>query len=130
MASIFTRIIQGEIPGYIITQNDQFVAILDAFPLTRGHVLVIPKEEIDYVFDIEDNMLGEMMIFAKIVSKAIGKAIPCRKVGVCVVGLEVPHAHIHLIPINQVSDMDFSKPKLVIEKSKMIDILASIQAYL
>ena len=111
MASIFTKIINKEIPAYIVAENDKFLAFLDIMPLKKGHVLVIPKAEIDYIFDIEDELLSEMMVFAKQVAAKIKKAIPCKKVGVAVVGLEVPHAHIHLIPINSITDMDFSNPK-------------------
>jgi histidine triad (HIT) family protein len=112
MASIFTRIINGEIPCHKIAENDKFLAFLDIMPLRDGHVLVIPKTEIDYIFDIDDDLLGEMMIFAKQVARKIKTAIPCNRIGVTVIGLEVPHAHIHLIPINTLSDMDFTKPKL------------------
>jgi histidine triad (HIT) family protein len=112
MASIFTKIIAGEIPCHKIAENDKFLAFLDIMPLREGHVLVIPKTEIDYIFDIEDSLLGEMMVFAKQVAHKIKAAIPCNRIGVTVIGLEVPHAHIHLIPINTLSDMDFTKPKL------------------
>jgi histidine triad (HIT) family protein len=112
MASIFTRIINGEIPCHKIAENDKFLAFLDIMPLREGHVLVIPKTEIDYIFDIDDALLSEMMIFAKQVAHKIKAAIPCNRIGVTVIGLEVPHAHIHLIPINSLSDMDFTKPKL------------------
>jgi histidine triad (HIT) family protein len=112
MASIFTKIIDGQIPCHNIAENDKFLAFLDIMPLREGHVLVIPKTEIDYIFDIEDALLGEMMCFAKQVALKIKAAIPCNRIGVTVIGLEVPHAHIHLIPINSLSDMDFTKPKL------------------
>lgn len=112
MATIFTRIINGEIPCYKIAESEKFFAFLDIRPLAKGHTLVIPKQEINYIFDIEDNLLQEMMVFAKSVANAIHKSVPCIKVGVAVIGLEVPHAHIHLVPLNQVSDLDFSKPKL------------------
>jgi histidine triad (HIT) family protein len=112
MTSIFTKIIAGEIPCHKIAENDKFLAFLDIMPLREGHVLVIPKTEIDYIFDIEDSLLGEMMVFAKQVAHKIKAAIPCNRIGVTVIGLEVPHAHIHLIPINTLSDMDFTKPKL------------------
>jgi histidine triad (HIT) family protein len=112
MATIFTRIVNGEIPCHKVAEDDRFLAFLDIMPLTKGHVLVIPKTEVDYIFELEDNLLGEMMIFAKKVAHKMKTVLPCRRIGVTVIGLEVPHAHIHLIPINGVSDMDFSKPKL------------------
>ena len=105
--TIFSKIIAGEIPSYKIAENDKFYAFLDINPVNWGHTLVVPKEETDYIFDIDDAQLGEMMVFAKHVAAGIKKAIPCRKVGVAVLGLEVPHAHIHLIPIQNESDMDF-----------------------
>ena len=105
--TIFSKIIAGEIPSYKIAENDKFYAFLDKNPVYWGHTLVVPKEETDYIFDIDDAQLGEMMVFAKHVAAGIKKAIPCRKVGVAVLGLEVPHAHIHLIPIQNEGDMDF-----------------------
>lgn len=112
MASIFSKIVAGEIPAYKIAEDERFFAFLDIMPLVMGHVLVIPKKEEDYIFDIEDGELGGMMVFAKKVAAAVRTAVPCRRVGVCVIGLEVPHAHIHLIPINTMDDMNFSRPKL------------------
>jgi histidine triad (HIT) family protein len=112
MGTIFSRIVSGEIPCYKIAENDNFFAFLDVFPLVNGHVLVVPKVETDYIFDIEDQELSEMIVFAKNVSKAIKKSIPCKRIGVAVIGLEVPHAHIHLVPLNSVSDINFEKPKL------------------
>lgn len=112
MASIFTKIVNGEIPAHKVAETSEFLAFLDINPLREGHVLVIPKKEVDYIFDIEDDLYVSMMIFAKIVAGGIKKAIPCNRVGVAVVGLEVPHAHIHLIPIDKISDMDFGKKKL------------------
>jgi len=126
MSTIFTKIIKGEIPCYKIAENEKFLAFLDVFPLAKGHTLVIPKKEIDYIFDIDSETLGEMMVFAKSVAKSIEKAVPCKRIGVAVIGLEVPHAHIHLIPINQVSDIDFSRPKLKFESEEMIRIAESI----
>ena len=105
--TIFSKIIAGEIPSYKSAENDKFYAFLDINPVNWGHTLVVPKEETDYIFDIDDAQLGEMMVFAKHVAAGIKKAIPCRKVGVAVLGLEVPHAHIHLIPIQNEGDMDF-----------------------
>lgn len=112
MASIFTKIVRGEIPSYKIAETDNCLAFLDVFPLMKGHTLVIPKKEIDYIFDVDDTLLSELHIFSKKVAQAIEKAIPCKRIGVAVIGLEVPHAHIHLMPINRVGDLDFSNPKL------------------
>ncbi len=112
MASIFTKIISGEIPSYKIAENDKFLAFLDVFPLVHGHVLVVPKKEIDYVFDIDDTDLSEMMIFAKGVAKALKKSVECKRIGVAVIGLEVPHAHIHLVPMNTANDVNFTQAKL------------------
>ena len=112
MASIFSKIVAGEIPCHKIAENDDFFAFLDINPISKGHTLVIPKEETDYIFDLDDDLLGRMMIFSKKIAEAIKKAIPCLRVGVAVMGLEVPHAHIHLIPINKESDMHFSSTKL------------------
>jgi len=112
MASIFSRIIAGEIPCYKIAENDEFFAFLDINPLVDGHTLVIPKTEIDYIFDIDDEVLGRMMQFAKMVARGLKKAIPCKRIGVTVIGLEVPHAHIHLVPLQKESDMYFGKTKL------------------
>lgn len=112
MASIFSKIISGEIPAYVIAENEHFIAFLDVFPLVEGHTLVIPKKEIDYIFDIEDSMLAEMMVFSKQVAGAVRAAIPCKRVGVAVIGLEVPHAHIHLVPMQTVHDINFTQAKL------------------
>lgn len=128
MASIFSKIVTGDIPCHKVYEDDQFLAFLDVFPLVKGHTLVIPKVEIDYIFDIDDAMLGEMLIFSKKVAHAIKKTIPCVKVGVSVVGLEVPHAHIHLIPIHSVHDMNFSLPKLKLENSEMTEIATAIKS--
>ncbi len=112
MSSIFSKIIKGEIPCYKVAENEQFLAFLDSMPLKKGHVLVIPKVEVDFIFDMEDALLGDMMIFSKEVAQKMKRVLPCKKIGVTVIGLEVPHAHIHLIPIDSVTDMDFSKQKL------------------
>jgi histidine triad (HIT) family protein len=117
MASIFTRIIAGEIPSYKIAESENFYAFLDVCPLSEGHTLVVPKIEVDNIFDLEPELYQQLFSFAQTVAKGIQQAIPCRKVGLSVVGLEVPHAHIHLIPINQVNDMNFSR-----EKSKVEDV--------
>lgn len=127
MASIFSKIIAGEIPCYKVQENERFLAFLDIQPLRRGHVLVIPKVEIDNIFDIEDELLGEMMIFSKSVAKRIQQNFDCKKVGVTVIGLEVPHAHIHLIPINSVADMDFSQAKLSLTAEELSEICALLQ---
>jgi histidine triad (HIT) family protein len=110
--SIFSKIIAGEIPAYKVAETNEFLAFLDISPLAEGHVLVIPKAEVDYIFDIDDDTYLGLQMFAKVVATGIKKAIPCKKVGVAVIGLEVPHAHIHLIPMNRVDDMNFSRPKL------------------
>ncbi len=112
MATIFSRIIAGEIPSYRIYENDRFFAFLDINPLAEGHTLVIPKVETDYLFDLEDELIGDMMIFAKKVARAIDETMDCKRVGMAVLGLEVPHAHIHLVPINDLYDIEFSRPKL------------------
>jgi len=110
--TIFSKIIAGEIPAHVVAESNEFLAFLDISPLAEGHVLVIPKKEVDYIFDLDDETYTGLQIFAKIVATAIKKAIPCKKVGVAVIGLEVPHAHIHLIPMNQVNDLNFARPKL------------------
>ena len=112
MSTIFSKIISGEIPAYKVAESIDFLAFLDINPLAEGHVLVIPKQEVDYLFDLEDGLYTELQLFAKIVATAMKRVIPCIKIGVAVIGLEVPHAHIQLIPMNTVSDMNFSKPKL------------------
>ena len=112
MATIFSRIIAGEIPCYKVAENEKFFAFLDINPLVKGHTLVVPKQEVDYIFDLRDEDLAEMHVFAKKVALAIGKAFPCKKVGEAILGLEVPHAHIHLIPMRNEKDMLFSNPKL------------------
>lgn len=112
MATIFSRIIAGEIPSYRIHEDERYYAFLDINPLAQGHTLVIPKEETDYLFDLEDELLADMMVFAKKVALAIDKTMECKRVGVAVLGLEVPHAHIHLVPINKLHDIEFSRPKL------------------
>lgn len=126
MATIFTKIIEGEIPCYKIAENDRFLAFLDINPLAKGHTLVIPKVEIDYIFDLKDEMLTEMIVFAKKVALQVEKAIPCRRMGVAVIGLEVPHAHIHLVPLNQVEDINFSRPKLSFTQKEMEETLEKI----
>ncbi len=119
MVSIFTKIINGEIPSYKIAEDDKFYAFLDIAPLAKGHTLVVPKQEIDYIFDIEDELLAQMHIFAKKVAKAIKEAIPCEKVGMAVIGLDVRHAHIHLVPLQEVGDLNFAKEKLKLSSEEM-----------
>mgnify|MGYP003597473979 FL=1 len=128
MSTIFTKIVKGEIPSYKVAESDRFYAFLDINPISKGHTLVIPKSETDYIFDMESNELSDMVVFAQRVAIGIKAAIPCKRVGVAVLGLEVPHAHIHLIPINSESDMDFRKPKLRLEGEEMASIAASISA--
>lgn len=130
MASIFTKIITKEIPGFILAETDTCIAFLDVFPLAKGHVLVVPKKEVDYIFAVEDNLLAEMMLFSKKVALAIEKAIPCKRVGVAVIGLEVPHAHIHLIPLQSVQDINFTREKLKVPQAEMEEIADSIKKYL
>ena len=130
MASIFTRIINGEIPSYKIAENENCYAFLDISPLAKGHTLVVPKKETDYIFNIDDEDHKELWDFAKKISKAVEKAVPCNRIGVAVIGLEVPHAHIHLIPINKVSDMNFAMPKLSFSKEEMEATAAAIRSNL
>lgn len=126
MPTIFSKIVVGEIPCHKIDENDKFLAFLDIMPLQHGHTLVIPKKETDYIFDIDDEDLAEMMVFAKKVSKKIKAAFPCERIGVAVIGLEVPHAHIHLIPINKMDDMNFSNPKLEMSQEELAKIAQKI----
>lgn len=127
MASIFSKIIAGDIPSYKIAEDDSFYAFLDINPMAKGHTLIVPKNEIDYIFDMEDTLLSEMTIFSKKIAKAISKAIPCKRVGVMVIGLEVPHAHIHLIPIQKEGDMSLANPKLKLSDAEFRDIAESIR---
>ena len=126
MATIFSKIIAGEIPSYKVAEDDNFYAFLDINPLVKGHTLVVPKREVDYIFELEDSELAEMHVFAKKVALAIQKAFPCKKVGEAVIGLEVPHAHIHLIPIQKESDMLFSNPKLSLTPEEFVSIANAI----
>jgi histidine triad (HIT) family protein len=130
MASIFSRIVSGEIPAYKVAEDDRFLAFLDINPLAEGHTLVIPKKEVDYIFDIEDSLYADYMVFTKKVAKAVKSVIPCSRIGVAVIGLEVAHAHIHLIPINSVYDIDFSKPKLKLSPERLSTIASAIAAEL
>ena len=130
MASIFTRIINGEIPSYKIAENDEFIAILDAFPLVKGHVLVIPKKEVDKIFELDRETYSGLMNFAYDIAQAVEKAIPCLRVGVAVIGLEVPHVHVHLVPLNTMNDINFTQPKLKVEDDEMTEIVKKIKSYL
>ena len=126
MATIFSKIVAGEIPSYKVAEDDKFYAFLDISPLVKGHTLVVPKKEVDYIYDLSDEELAAMHVFAKHVALAIQKAFPCRKVGEAVIGLEVPHAHIHLIPIQNESDMLFSNPKLKLSDEEFMSIAERI----
>ncbi|MCX6268751.1 MAG: HIT family protein [Bacteroidetes bacterium] len=128
MATIFTRIVNGEIPCYKVAEDENFLAFLDINPLQEGHTLVIPKKEINYIFDIEDNLHAGLWNFAKKVGKAIEKVVPCKRIGITVIGLEVPHAHIHLIPLKSLYDMDFHKPKLVFTPEEFKEMAEKIAA--
>jgi histidine triad (HIT) family protein len=130
MATIFSKIIAGEIPSYKVAEDDRFYAFLDINPLTKGHTLVVPKREVDYIFDLSDEELAAMQVFAKHVALAIQKAFPCKKVGQAVIGLEVPHAHIHLIPMQKESDMLFSNPKLSLTPEEFKAVAEAIRANL
>ena len=130
MPSIFSKIIAGEILCYKIAENVDFIEFLDVFPLKKGHVLVVPKKEIDYIFDLDNETYLGLMSFSKTIATAIKKAIPCERVGVSVIGLEVPHAHVHLIPINTVNDMNFNNPKLTLLKNEFEEIANSIKKHL
>ena len=127
MASIFSKIINDEIPAYKILENENFLAFLDIFPLAKGHVLVIPKKEIDYLFDISSDEYVELWKFAQQVAKAMDKVIDCKRIGVAVIGLEVPHAHIHLVPLNNVSDINFERPKLSFSEEEMNEVAQNIR---
>jgi histidine triad (HIT) family protein len=122
MASIFSKIVSGEIPCYRIAETANCLAFLDVFPLREGHVLVIPKKEVDNIFDLEKNIYNELWQFSQSIAHAIKKAIPCKKVGIAVIGLEVPHAHIHLVPINEANDLNFTQAKMKIEQERMLEI--------
>ncbi|HEY8367257.1 MAG TPA: HIT family protein [Bacteroidia bacterium] len=121
MATLFSKIINREIPGYIVAEDEKHIAFLDIYPLVLGHTLVVPKKEVDYIFDMDSNELAELMVFAQKVAKALKKVVPCNRIGVSVIGLEVPHTHIHLVPINTIGDINFSKEKLAPAKDQMIE---------
>ena len=130
MASIFTKIVNGEIPCYKVAEDDNYLAFLDINPLAKGHTLVIPKKEVDYIFDLDDEILKGLTLFSKKVAKAIDKAVPSKRTAVVILGLDVPHAHIHLIPMNNASDINFSNPKLQLSKDEFEAIAKSINAAL
>jgi len=130
MASIFSRIVNGEIPCYKVAEDENFLAFLDINPLIAGHTLVIPKRETDYIFDIEDQEYEQLFLFAKKVAKALKKSIPCGRIGMAVIGLEVSHAHIHLVPINGALDIDFSKPKIKLQPEQFQVIAESIASFI
>lgn len=130
MASIFSKIVSGEIPSHKIAEDDHFLAFLDIHPLAPGHTLVIPKKETDYLFDLEDQDLGAMMVFSKKIAKALRASVPCLRIGVCVIGLEVPHAHIHLIPLNHIGDINFERPKLNPSQKELLAIADRIRRHL
>lgn len=130
MASIFSRIVNGEIPACKVAEDDRFLAFLDISPLAPGHTLVIPKHETDYIFDIQSEEYAALWDFARTVSHAVKAAVPCKRIGVAVIGLEVPHAHIHLIPMNRVSDMNFANPKLSLPADEMNRIAEAIRSHL
>ena len=126
MASIFSKIISGEIPCHKIAENENFLAFLDIMPLAKGHTLVIPKIENDYIFDLEDKILADLMVFSKEVAKKVEAKIPCKRMGVAVIGLEVPHTHIHLVPLQSVEDINFSREKLKFSQEELKEIANSI----
>jgi histidine triad (HIT) family protein len=128
MATIFSRIVNGEIPSYKVAEDDRFYAFLDINPLAKGHTLVIPKVEVDYLFDLDPETLAGLTLFAQRVAKAIEKVVPCKRIGVAVLGLEVPHAHIHLVPLNKESDIDFHKPKLKLTPEEFDELAKRISA--
>ena len=130
MSSIFTKIINGEIPCHKIAENEDFLAFLDVFPLVKGHVLVVPKKEVDYIFDLDDNLLSGMMLFAKSIAPAIKKAVPCKRIGLTVIGLEVPHAHLHMVPMNSENDVNFTQPKIKVETVEMEEIAERIKSFI
>ncbi len=126
--TIFSKIIAGQIPSYKIAENEKFFAFLDIFPMVKGHVLVVPKTEVDHLFDLSDDYLGELLCFAKPIAKAIERSFPCNRCGITVIGLEVPHAHVHLIPINSADDLNFNRPKLKLSVEEFIEVQEKIVA--
>ncbi len=130
MSTIFTRIVKGEIPCYKIAEDDNYLAFLDINPLVKGHTLVIPKIEVDYIFDLDEKLFTGLQLFTRKVAKAIDKSVTCKKVGIAVVGLDVPHAHIHLIPINTIGDLNFANPKLKLSPEEFKSIAEKIKSHL
>jgi len=128
MASIFTKIINREIPAYIVAEDEKFISFLDNNPLAIGHTLVIPKREEDYIFDLSDVELAELVVFSKRVAKAIQSVVPCKRIGISVFGLEVPHVHVHLVPLNLTGDINFAKPKLSLSKEEFISVTQKIKS--
>ncbi len=128
MASIFSKIISGEIPSYKVAETEEFLAFLDVRPVGRGHVLCIPKEEVDYIFDMSDQSYAKLMLFAKIVATGLKKAVPCKKIGITVIGLEVPHAHVHLVPMNELNDMNFANTRPEFTKEEFDKLASEIKA--
>jgi histidine triad (HIT) family protein len=128
MPSIFSRIIKREIPGHIVAENDKFIAFLDIMPMVLGHTLVVPKQEVDYIFDLSDDQLRDINVFAKKVGKAIESVVKCKRIGIAVIGLEVPHAHVHLIPMNSADDLNFTRPKLKPSQEDLAAVAAKIRA--
>ena len=126
--SIFTKIIAREIPAHIVAEDEQFIAFLDISPLQKGHTLVVPKKEVDYIFDVEDDLLADMILFSKKLSKKIKATFPCNRIGMTVIGLEVPHAHIHLIPINKEPDMNFHSPRIELSQEELAEIAERIKS--
>jgi len=126
MASIFTKIIQGEIPCYKIAEDENFIAFLDITPIAKGHVLVVPKQECDKIFDVNIEILSKWLVFAQPIAKAIEKTFPCKRCGISVIGLEVPHAHMHLVPINSADDLNFTRKKLTLTSEEMKEIQSTI----
>jgi histidine triad (HIT) family protein len=130
MSSIFSKIVQGEIPCHKIAEDDQFLAFLDVMPLVEGHTLVIPKQEIDYIFDLDPEVLADLMKFAQRIAPAIKKAIPCKRIGVAVIGLEVPHSHVHLVPLNRMLDINFSQEKLKLSQESLAKTAEHIRSFI
>ena len=127
MSSLFSKIINGDIPCHKIAENDSFIAFLDIMPLVKGHVLVVPKIETDYIFDLSEKELSEILLFAKDVAAKLKRAVPCKRIGISVIGLEVPHAHVHLVPMNSADDLNFTRPKLTISQEELAEIAERIR---
>lgn len=130
MSSIFTKIINREIPSYTVAEDDRFIAFLDINPLSAGHTLIVPKKEIDYFFDVDEDTLSSMMVFSRKVAVAIRKSVKCKRVGVAVIGFEVPHAHLHLVPMNHMGDINFANPKLKLSKEEFEKVMKDIRSHL